>query len=788
MTPETIFVTVLAALGAGSAPAAQMPQKSAAVAPSTGSAPQKTWEGLSPFEVPTHRLANAPRPHAQVRAQAPQANGERDAAMPSEPWFDSVEGRIWAGADGYKAAFDEDGMDFVPFLGSHAPRNHPARFALESLRLGETTLEFLRVAPHREGARVAYARGSVVEAYDVRFDGVEQSFRFESLPLRGELVIRVTVDGDFEVESDDDAHRFRCADGAFRYGRAIAIDAGGSRIPLASNWRDGAIELVVPAEFVERASLPLIVDPAIGTEQQLGNSGYDLRSTDLAHNGDEQRSFCAWERVFSQQDSDVFARALDSAQQPTGSLLTIDVTTTSWRHPRIAALNDPDRFLVVAESSTGNASPFRIRGRMIHGAVSPAVQAPFDIAGAGVSGHGSGDCRNPDVGGDPGLATTYFTVVWEYAVTSGDHDIYFRQVTADAGLRGTGPVAIDVSLGYEREPRISKCDGQYPYATQAWAVVYRRDVPPFGTGQFRAATLGWNGNLRTVNGGVSFPISGVVQASVGGYDVSSPSDDANGRSFMLTDVRLDPGSGRSWLHAIAFDGSGAVLSQDIWISDLGVLSATERATVAIDCDGFRYGLVHGIEYGAGPLDRDVHALTLSRVLGTLTVHDAASVAANLLDERDPAIVAMHSGGEGMLRYATAWTVGSTQGLNATVLARGYAGHGVLPVTTRNTACGSVGIATDAQALMGSQFGVSSTGSGALFGFLVGAPTQTPIPGCPGCVLGVDGQVVAGTTMSLYVPCQPTLFGVVIAMQAFAVGGGSCLGSIGVSDTKDVRIQ
>ncbi|MCC6782572.1 MAG: hypothetical protein IT457_06990 [Planctomycetes bacterium] len=788
MKPDTIFVTVLAALSAASAPAAQVPQKSEAVAPSTASAPQKTWEGLSPFEVPMHRLATAPRPHAQLRAQAPQANGERGAALPSEPWFDSVEGRIWAGADGYKAAFDKDGMDFVPFLGSHAPRNHPARFALESLRLGDTTLEFPRVAPHREGARVAYARGSVVEAYDVRVDGVEQSFRFESLPRRGELVIRVAVDGDFEVVSDDGAHRFRCADGAFRYGRAIAIEAGGDRIPLASNWRDGAIELVVPAAFVERASLPLIVDPTIGTEQQLGSSGYELRSTDLAHNGDEQRSFCVWERVFSQQDSDVFARALDAAQQPVGSQLTIDVSTTSWRRPRIAALNDPDRFLVVAESSTGNASPFRIRGRMIHGAASPVLQAPFDVAGAGVSGSGSGDCRNPDVGGDPGLATTYFTVVWESVVTGTDHDIYFRQVEADGSLRGTGPDAIDVSLGYEREPKISKCDGQYPYASQAWAVVYRREIPLLGKGQFRAATIAWNGHLRTVNGAVTFPISGVVDASVGGYDVSSPSDHANGRSFMLTDVRLDPLDGHSWLHATAFDGSGALLSPDIWVTDLGVLGATDRPLVAIDCDGFRYGVVHGLEAAASPLDRDVRALTLTRVLGTLTVHDDATIAANLLDERDPAIVAMHSGGEGMLRYATAWTVGSTQGLNANVFARGYAGHGVLPITTRSTGCGSVGIATDAQALMGSQFDVWSTGSGVLFGFLVGAPIQTPIPGCPGCVLGVDGQVVSGTTMSLDVPCQPTLFGAVVAMQAFAVGGGSCLGSIGVSDTKDVRIQ
>ena len=107
-------------------------------------------------------------PHATADYRAPV---HTRVTGPDEPAYG-----LWAAGDGYKASF-HDGMRFVPVLGRSYPHNQPFAWRTTSVQVG--TRELLTGAEptltHGDW-RVEYAHGAVVEAYDVRRNGLEQSF------------------------------------------------------------------------------------------------------------------------------------------------------------------------------------------------------------------------------------------------------------------------------------------------------------------------------------------------------------------------------------------------------------------------------------------------------------------------------------------------------------------------------------------------------------------------------------------------------------------------------------
>lgn len=56
---------------------------------------------------------------------------------------------------------------------------------------------------------------------------------------------------------------FRSASGDVTYGEAVAIDATGDRVRAETVLANGTITITVPADFVARAALPLLVDPTV---------------------------------------------------------------------------------------------------------------------------------------------------------------------------------------------------------------------------------------------------------------------------------------------------------------------------------------------------------------------------------------------------------------------------------------------------------------------------------------------------------------------------------------------
>lgn len=693
-------------------------------------------------------------------------------------------------ADAWKASFEPGGPRFVPFFGSRARTDHPLDLHLRRITVADAPLPLAAAAPRLHGMRVTYARGSVDERYDLEPQGIEQSFVFATLPKRGELTIEMEWSGDYVARANDGGIEFECDEGAVRYGRAFAIDADGQRRTLASRIDGETLRLVVPAEFVAAAALPLTIDPMIGTAVGAGGYTLELRSLDIAYSGPLSRYVTCYERVWSQTDSDVFATVLDGFMAEITTPLVIDISTTSWRSCAIACLRYASRFLIVAEVSTANASPFSIRGRLVDFTGGPVALPAFDIASATIPGMGSGDRIHPDVGGDPYPGQVWFTVVWERVYGSTDHDIQVIQVAPDGTLQSGTYRSFDTSLDLDHTPHISKSNGVGDRASQGWAVAWRRENGA-GGGHYRAGVVHHDGTLRTFGAMQARHVAVTQTAPSSGalFDISSPDSAELGRRYVLLERRAGPGATPDQVHGTVFDRDlHNVVPSTLLFSGSPNPGAGAIRSLSIDCEGCRFSAVSTHSVSAS--DDDVQVRTFAIAGSTLAQHDLDTVAASPDTEGPACIVALWSGFGAGLRYGIAWA----QRTGSTAVGLGYGRYqgtaGGAPWVVRQTGCGTLFLGVSGSPSLGSNFVVSLSGSASYTtkGILVGRPIQVAVPGCGSCVVGVDGFVETSTSLPLTVPCDAALFGVVIAFQGFGLGGGTCLGTLGLSNTYDVSLR
>ncbi len=190
---------------------------------------------------------------------------------------------LWAGGDDYKASFD-GGMVFVPYGASAGPAPTWS-WRTASARVGE--LELVTHAPRlcHTDLRAEYHLGGVVEAYDVRADGLEQTFVLAQRPAAaGDLVIRGAVASVLQpLASEAGGIAYVDAGGAVRvhYGAAVAIDANGQRRAMATTPVAGGIELRLDAGWLASAAFPLVVDPLLVPVAIA--SGTTIGAVDVAH-------------------------------------------------------------------------------------------------------------------------------------------------------------------------------------------------------------------------------------------------------------------------------------------------------------------------------------------------------------------------------------------------------------------------------------------------------------------------------------------------------------------------
>jgi hypothetical protein len=437
-------------------------------------------------------LSLAPSP---LRAQVPIDIGH-DAAAAAECSFgiSELDGEPWALGPAYKARFDAHGFRFVPALTRNAQAARSLSFALDSIALGGVPIygaPDAGVLPTVEGKTVRYARGAgITEAYEARRAGLEQYFVFESLPpAAGDLVVRGRILTDLVAvtASPEGGLRFEAVgEGGVEYGAALGIDARGRTSPASLSFDGDSVEMRLPASFVRRAALPLVLDPLVGAIEVVDDGANDDERPDVAYDATQQTYLVVWQRYFALNNIDIRAQRLDIDGIPDGAPILVESVDINER-PAVGDVNDTNRFLVVWQRSTVVGGTHDVLCRAVNGS-SGAVSAATTIAG------GAPDDLLPDVGGESHPPDRECLVVWKREGTGiRGQLVRVPGSPLDPSLVGG---LLDVSTGADDDnPAVTKSGS----SVGRWLVVWERffAAPPPGDNDLRARLVDRDGTFCT---------------------------------------------------------------------------------------------------------------------------------------------------------------------------------------------------------------------------------------------------------------------------------------------------
>jgi hypothetical protein len=200
---------------------------------------------------------------------------------------------------------------------------------------------------------VQFARGAVLERYDVRPEGIEQSFVFDQLPPgQGDLVVQLALHTELRLVATDAAGlRFESADvGGVSIGAVTGIDGKGLRASGTITCDGRTLQLRLPAAFVDGATLPLVLDPQIGTVVAVTNSTVDYQEPELTAPFAAGGTYlCVFEREISASDHDIRGIRLNANGTTAGGLFAITTGTGNDRNPCAAGITLRNSWVVVHE-------------------------------------------------------------------------------------------------------------------------------------------------------------------------------------------------------------------------------------------------------------------------------------------------------------------------------------------------------------------------------------------------------------------------------------------------------
>jgi len=258
---------------------------------------------------------------------------------------------IWGAGDHYKASFHA-GMTFVPYLGRDYPVTRMVTWQTESAALGEVDLCLAAQPRHaHDTQRYEYHFAGVVETYEVRAEGLEQTFVVSKGGV-GELRIVGRFGGNLHPVHDADGAVAFVDDAGQRlvtYGTAVAIDHGGRRFPVASLLDGDRLTLHMTAANVAQAQFPLVIDPLLATNLVGTHPTADPDSVDVARDDDTNDLVVCYLRHVSAVDQDAWVRQFtdDFADAPGGTLVFTDINTWGIQNIRICNVGPADDWVAV---------------------------------------------------------------------------------------------------------------------------------------------------------------------------------------------------------------------------------------------------------------------------------------------------------------------------------------------------------------------------------------------------------------------------------------------------------
>jgi hypothetical protein len=330
--------------------------------------------------------------------------------------------------------------------------------------------------------------------------------------------------------------------------------------------------------FVAQAAYPLVLDPLVGPTISI--TGTDDVAPDVAFDQTNDLYLVVWQREFSGFEADVFCQRISSSGALVGGLIPITSLAGVETNPRVANVDQTNKFLVAWQQGGGFFPPFDIAASTVDagtGAVSPATV----VAGTGANEF------TPDVGGNPRIPFPPFffappdaLVVWEQDGAG----IKGRIVRCPASGAPTLPGSLlDVTTNAnDSRPAVSKSCG----GPGRWLVVWQRFITTVvpNKSDIYASVLTTTGTFPT---GTVFVTSGLSA------DNQNPDCAGNGTNFMIVwqrDAFLAFGDANIWgavANYTTLGGPGPVLL----FPSSGVLEGTvgqNEREPAIDFAGSKY--------------------------------------------------------------------------------------------------------------------------------------------------------------------------------------------------------
>lgn len=432
---------------------------------------------------------------------------------------DGVPGAVWARGTNWKASFGAEGFAYTPYLGPDVEQNHPVRFELAAVTIGGTEVEWRAAEASVDGRAVTLDRGALREVYHLDRTSVEQTFAFDTLPAAGEVSVRLNVTSDLARRAGPAGATFHHDGGHVTYGAAFAVDARGQRMALEQRWDDRGLELVVPADFAARATMPLIIDPVLQTFTVEDDTTQQV-DLDIAYDPINDLYMIVYEDFFSITDRDVISEFYSPAQNLVQGPAAIDITNERWSQPRVANNYQDSTFLCVA--TIGSV----IGQREVHGRVRSAatgnLTAPL-VIGSGVTDHALADVGGY---GNDVNSSTDFCVVWQRLnSTFTDSDIVARCVSS-AGTTSTSIVDVsNVNGQLDGAPVISKSSGPISLnqSEHRYMVVWEREVATDDR-NLLARVIEFNGSVTGNSRFVAYTFSDSINPDVSMQHTSSGLD------------------------------------------------------------------------------------------------------------------------------------------------------------------------------------------------------------------------------------------------------------------------
>jgi hypothetical protein len=732
-------------------------------------------------------LAQADARPAPAPALAPVVNTAA-APMPTEPArhafaprlqrvaFDRphADGPLWASGNAWKASFDGTGMTMIPFFGSEAPRNYPLRVELASASVGGVPLALEPGTPTQVVGNVHTPRGALAELITPGLDTLEQSWIFDRLPSRDAIAVEVRMTGDYAVSAIDGGLRFTGEYGGFDYTKAIAIDGNGRRLPLAIEWLGERARIEIPQSFVEKATLPIVLDPLFNYWFLLGSAapaGQIQSQPDVASfQALGGRTLMVWRRQWSLTDQDAWGLMFDGNLGLVATDFTLDFTADDWLKIACASNNYAQNFLVVSEVRLG--IQHNIFGRTVSASGVPG--GVITIERDGVVGS-PGNNFWPDVGGDPYFGPGRYTIVWRKEYLFAD-SIVMKQVTPAGGLVTTLPATVDANPEQEQKPSIGKSCGSAA-GTQNWLMAWQRRWAGSPNDQeIWGRYVSWNGVLQ---GTSSFYIA-ITPAEETAPAACSPIDVAGERLWpVVHEIASTSGQPRDVVCNV-MRADGTVSSQ--FNVNTGIPGADDWDP-EVDSDGTRFTVTFSV-------NQDVEVATFAILPGGTSREDARSGISQvgLNDCGQTNIVADYSGGGLQTpRYCVAYTDVTTNTFNLAAWG-GFAG-GANMFTFRDSYCfNDLPITASGSSAIGQTVNIQVLGGSPLAAMAFGLPQSLSLfPFC-NCLQGTDQTAIVGPTLNWTVPNKPIYVGIDLSVQGFAITGTECFDLVNISDIVDFRIR